>query len=160
AEALPGAIDVVRALVDLVGRVALVSGRPLDFLTERMPVDGLLYAGQYGMERVAQGVRTVDPRALEYVDAIAQAADEAERRLPGVLIERKAALGVALHWRTTPDRQAAVLEVAHDLARNYGLAELPARMAVELRPPVEIDKGDAVDALITGYDIAAYAGDD
>lgn len=160
AEPLPGAVDVVTALVAAVGRVALVSGRPVDFLAARMPVAGLVYAGQYGMELVERGVRTVDPRALAYVDAIAAAADDAERLLPDVLVERKADLGVALHWRTTPDRREAVVALAGELATRYGLAELGARMAIELRPPVSVDKGDAVDALIPGYEVAAYAGDD
>jgi hypothetical protein len=33
-------------------------------------------------------------------------------------------------------------------------------MAVELRPPVAVDKGTAVDALISGLAIGAFAGDD
>ena len=33
-------------------------------------------------------------------------------------------------------------------------------MAVELRPPVAIDKGDAVRALVEGFDVGAFAGDD
>jgi trehalose 6-phosphate phosphatase len=33
-------------------------------------------------------------------------------------------------------------------------------MAIELRPPVAVDKGDVVRALAAGYAIGAFAGDD
>ena len=33
-------------------------------------------------------------------------------------------------------------------------------MAIELRPPIDVDKGDAANALIAGFDVAAFVGDD
>ena len=55
-----------------------------------------------------------------------------------------------------------------EVHRGRGRARAPARprpscgprMAVELRPPVAIDKGTAVDALIDGFAVGAFAGDD
>ena len=160
AVALPAAIDALRRLVGRVGRIGIVSGRPVAFLTERVAVPDLVFAGLYGMELMVDGERRVDPRALAFADAVARAADEAETRMPGVLVERKAGVSVTLHWRTNADRAGEVLEVAADLARRHGLAELPTRFAVELRPPVAIDKGNAVDTLIAGFRVAAFAGDD
>src|SRR6266545_3643336 len=72
-------------------------------------------------------------------EAVAAAADEADARLPGVIVERKSGVSVTLHWRTRPERAEQVIAVAADLARRYGLAELPTRSAIELRPPVAID---------------------
>jgi trehalose 6-phosphate phosphatase len=158
--ALPEAVDVLRRLVDRFGRVGIVSGRPIGFLVDRAGIPGLVLAGLYGMETMLDGERRVDPRVVPYADAVAAAADEADARLPGVIVERKSGVSVTMHWRTAPERAGAVAEVPADHARRYGLAELPTRFAIELRPPVEIDKGTAVDALIDGYTVAAFAGDD
>jgi len=160
AVALPAAIDALERLAGRVGRIGIVSGRPVEFLVRRVPVPDLVFAGLYGMEMMVGGERRVEPRVLAFGDAVARAADQAEERLPGVHVERKAGVSVTLHWRTTPDRAEEVLAVAADLANLHGLALLRTRFAVELRPPVDIDKGHAVDTLIEGFDVAAFAGDD
>ena len=121
---------------------------------------GLVVAGVYGMELLVNGERTVDPRVVPYGEAVAAAADEADQRLPDLIVERKSGVSVTLHWRTHPERAEEVAAVAVDLARRYGLAELPTRYAIELRPPVAIDKGTAIDALVDGYAVGAFAGDD
>ena len=160
AVALPAAIDALRRLVGSIGRIGIVSGRPVEFLAARVNVPDLVFAGLYGMELMVDGERRVEPEVLAFGEAVARAADEAEARLPGVYVERKAGVSVTVHWRTTPGRANDVLAVAADLAQRHGLAELRTRAAVELRPPVAIDKGHAVDALIRGFDVAAFAGDD
>jgi trehalose 6-phosphate phosphatase len=160
AVALPVALQALRDLVGRVGSVGIVSGRPVSFLVDRVGIPGLVLAGLYGMELSIAGERRVDPRVVPFCAAVAAAAGEAEARLPGIIIERKAEVSVTLHWRMAPDRAAEVLTVAADLADRHGLAELRTRFAIELRPPVAIDKGTAVDALIAGYDVAAFAGDD
>ncbi len=157
---LPAAVDALRRLVPRVGRVGIVSGRPVEFLAEHVPVPGLVLAGLYGMEQVLDGERRVDPRVVAFGPAVAAAADEADARLPGTIVERKAGVSVTLHWRTAPGRADEVLAIAADLARRHGLAELRTRSAVELRPPVAIDKGTATAALVDGFRVAAFAGDD
>jgi trehalose 6-phosphate phosphatase len=157
---LPAAIRALGLLVGRVGRVGIVSGRPVDFLATHLPVPGLLFVGLYGMETMEGGVRRVDPRALAFEASVAAAAAEADRLLPGVIIERKSGVSVTLHWRMAPDREHEVLAVASDLARRHGLAEWHSRFAVELRPPLAIDKGTAIDGLIEGFAVAAFAGDD
>jgi trehalose 6-phosphate phosphatase len=161
ARPLPGAGTVLTRLARRLGRVAVVSGRSVEFLVAHLPVDGVALAGLYGLEALRDGERVVDPRVAPYVEAIAAAATEAERRLPGVLVERKGEVSVTLHWRTTPGREAEVRVVAADLAAAHGL-EAPQRgkQSVELRPPVPVDKGTAVEALLEGLAIGAFAGDD
>src|SRR5262245_573546 len=151
---MPGAVEVLGGLVVRFGRVGVVSGRPVEFLAARLPVQGLVYAGLYGMEHLDDGVRSLDPRVARFLDGVAAAADEAEARLPGLLIERKAGASVTIHWRLDPDRAEEARAVARELARTHSLALLPTRMAIELRPPVAIDKGDAVRALVDGFDRA------
>jgi trehalose 6-phosphate phosphatase len=160
AVALPDAIDVLSGLVGRVGRVGIVSGRPVEFLARHLPVPGLLFVGLYGMELMVDGERQIDPRALPFAGAVAAAADEADARLPGVIVERKGGVCVTLHWRTAADQEQEVLDFAADLSRRYGLAQWHSRSAVELRPPVDIDKGTAIDELIEGFAVGAFAGDD
>jgi trehalose 6-phosphate phosphatase len=157
---LPAALDALAALVGRLGRVGVVSGRPVEFLAALVPVDGLVLAGLYGMETMIGGVRRVDARVEPFLDAVARASDDADSQLPAIIVERKAGVSVTLHWRVAPDREREVLDVAADLARRYGLRELRTRYAVELRPPVAIDKGTVIDTLVDGFSVASFAGDD
>jgi trehalose 6-phosphate phosphatase len=160
AVALPAAIEALYELGEHLGRVGIVSGRPVEFLADRLPVPGLTFVGLYGMESLVDGRRVVDPRVLPFADAVAAAADEADVRVAGTVVERKGGVSVTLHWRTTPDREQEVLGVASELAQRHGLDEWHSRFAVELRPPIAIDKGTVVDDLIRGFGVAAFAGDD
>jgi trehalose 6-phosphate phosphatase len=157
---LPGAIDALGRLVGRVARVGIVSGRTVEFLARQVPVPELVLAGVYGMEILVGGDRHVSPLAAPYAAAVASAADEADVRLPGIIVERKAGVSVTFHWRMAPQRADDVIDVAADLARRYGLASWRTRCAVELRPPVAIDKGTAVDVLTDGFSVAAFVGDD
>jgi trehalose 6-phosphate phosphatase len=161
ARPLPEVVIVLEALVGVLGRVGVVSGRPVDFLAEHLPVAGLTLVGQYGIESYADGVRTVDPRTKPYLDRIAEAAALAEARLPGIYVERKGETAITLHWRTASDRAEEVSGVAADLAAQFGLdAPQRGRKAVELRPPVPVDKGTVVAQLVAGFAVGAFAGDD
>jgi trehalose 6-phosphate phosphatase len=160
ARPLPEAVAQLARLAARLGRVGIVSGRPVEFLADRVPIPGVTYAGLYGMERLSDGSRSVDPRVVRYLDAVAAATSELRQRLPVELVESKAGVSVTLHWRPSPDRAEEVCAVADEVARRHGLAQLRTRMAVELRPPVGIDKGDATRALVEGFDVGAFAGDD
>jgi trehalose 6-phosphate phosphatase len=67
---------------------------------------------------------------------------------------------VTVHWRPRPELAGEIALRAEALARDLGLVPLRTRMAIELRPPVDVDKGDAVRALVGGYRVGAFAGDD
>jgi trehalose 6-phosphate phosphatase len=160
ARALPGALAELARLAPKLGRIAVISGRPVGYLVEHVPVPGVTYTGLYGMEHVVDGHRTVDPRVEPYLERIATLTN----RLIGVfgseLVEPKSGVSVTLHWRPAPDRAEEMCDVANEVAAEYGLATLHTRMAIEIRPPVAVDKGDAARAAIDGFDVAAFAGDD
>jgi trehalose 6-phosphate phosphatase len=161
ARPLPEVVSVLTALVAILGRVGVVSGRPVEFLAAHLPVPGLTLVGQYGLESYADGVLTVDPRTQPYLDRIAEAATRAETRLPGIYVERKGTTAITLHWRTASDRAEEVNAAASDLAAQFGLdAPQRGRKAVELRPPVPVDKGTVVAQLVAGFAVGAFAGDD
>jgi len=161
ARPLPAARAALARLVPLLDRVAVVSGRPASFLYEVLPIDGLGHVGTYGLERIVDGVVVLDERVRPYVGAVARAADEAEAALRGLRVERKGDVAVTVHWREQPDRGDDAIRWAAEAAPRLGLeAPLRGRMAVELRPPVPVDKGTTVAELARGMRAAAFAGDD
>jgi trehalose 6-phosphate phosphatase len=160
ARPLPEAVEQLARLAVRLGRVGIVSGRPVEFLALQLPVPGLTYVGLYGMERLHDGERTIDPRATPYLDAVAAATADVSRRLPAELVEPKGGVSVTLHWRPRPERQHEICALADEVAQRHGLAKLQTRMAIELRPPIEIDKGVAARSMVDGFDTAAFAGDD
>lgn len=160
ARALPEAVTQLERLAARLGRVAIVSGRPVSFLTAQVPLADVTFCGLYGMEHFTGGIRTVDPSVVPHLDAVRAATSELARRFPSEVVESKAGVSVTLHWRPVPARADEIREAAREVAQRFGLRELSSRMAVELRPPVELDKGTAARALIDGFDVAAFAGDD
>jgi trehalose 6-phosphate phosphatase len=157
---LPEAVATLGRLADRFGRVAVVSGRPVEFLRQHLPVPGLTLFGQYGVERFEGAEVVTAPDAARWTDAVGRAADEAERRLPDVLVERKGAVAVALHWRQRPELEAKVTALGRGLATGYGLWLEPGRQVLELRPPLAVDKGTAVEELAHGASAAMFVGDD
>ena len=161
ARVLPAARAALGRLVPRLGRVAVVSGRPAEFLRDALVLDGVEYLGIYGLERLVGSEVVVDDRVAPFVDAVARAANEAEAALPDLRVERKGRVAVTIHWREHPDRGDAARAWATDAAPRLGLeAPLRGRMAVELRPPVPVDKGTTVAELARTMDVAAFAGDD
>jgi trehalose 6-phosphate phosphatase len=159
----PETLAVLGRLADRLLLVGIVSGRPLDFLAEAVPLPGVELVGQYGLERRVDGRTVIEPAALPYRDAVAEAAIEAERRWPDLLVERKGEIAVTVHWRAVGEDDVSVVSDIEALGAKLGLAVYATRKARELRPPLAVDKGSAVRALLRDAPAAtsaAFAGDD
>jgi trehalose 6-phosphate phosphatase len=157
---LPEATATLDRLARCFGRVAVVSGRPVAFLRDRLTVEGLALFGQYGVERFEGTEVTTVPAAAHWADAVRRAADEAEAELPDLFVERKGEVAVGLHWRRRPDLEAEATDLGHRLAATHGLRMEPGRQTLELRPPLDIDKGTAVEELAGDASAALFIGDD
>jgi trehalose 6-phosphate phosphatase len=163
-EAVPLLSELSRALLCL----AIVSGRDTDFLARRLPIDRLILVGNHGLEE-RRGDRTdVVPQALPYVDALQRASKalrtHKEVRVPGVLIEVKR-VSVSVHFRQAGDplqAAARLRPILETIATREKLQLQEGRLVLELRPPVEIDKGQVLRRLAAEFDPASivYAGDD
>jgi trehalose 6-phosphate phosphatase len=168
AAALPGTVELLGRLAERFAAVALVSGRPAAFLAEAVPAPGVAHVGLYGMELVTDGQVRTDPEADAWREAVAAArddlADHPDVRAAGAYLEDKG-LGVGVHLRRVADpaRWTGPLErAAHELAERHGLVVAPGKLVYELRPPLERDKGDAVQRVLdeVGARVLAMAGDD
>jgi trehalose 6-phosphate phosphatase len=162
---LRGTVDALHALAARYGRVAVVSGRPVDFLRRRLELDTrpptrLRVSGLYGLEWIVDGEVHVHPVALEHAPAVDEAATRAEAAAPdGVVVERKG-FSLTLHVRTGQQHLDWARSWADATAHTTGLVVHAARMSFELRPPVEIDKGTVVADLVDGFTRALFLGDD
>ncbi|HVM09793.1 MAG TPA: trehalose-phosphatase [Acidimicrobiales bacterium] len=165
ARAIDGAVDTLHELARRYGRVAVVSGRPVEFLGDRLGVAGrddvgMIVSGLYGLERLERGHVMIHPSALQWIDVVADVVERAEAGAPeGVRVERKG-LSMTIHVREAPEHAGWARSFAEGAADATGLALHDARMSYELRPPVAIDKGTVVSELIEGLDAACFLGDD
>ena len=149
------------------GLLAVMSGRPVDFLADRVPVAGVPLLGSYGIEQIRDGVRQIDPDVKKWLAPVREASRTLSDLLagtPGIRVEEKS-VSVVVHWRQTADHAAAADEVRRVTARvaaETGLRLEPGKLVEELRPPIEVDKGSAISALLASRKLAtvAYAGDD
>jgi trehalose 6-phosphate phosphatase len=93
---------------------------------------------------------------------IAATEQRAQAHAPAdVVIERKG-LALSLHYRTSPSAEEWIRGFCRDVAHETGLVAHDTRYSVELRPPVELDKGDAMQELLDEHHprAVAFFGDD
>jgi trehalose 6-phosphate phosphatase len=156
------------ALARRYGCVACISGRSAAEARRLVGVGRITYAGSHGAELLEPGAAkaTVLPAFASWTDQVqsfARARDERDLRLLRIRIEDKGPI-VALHWRGVPDEDAARtrLEGVAQEAEAEGLRTHWGRKVLEIRPPVEVNKGQAVTELVRRHDLRAamFAGDD
>lgn len=162
AEPLPEAAPVLAALAGRFSVVAVVSGRPVSFLAGRLHGAGpaLRLYGGYGAEWMAGGAVHRAPEVEPWAGPVAEVLAAARAQAPsGLGIEDKG-FALTLHWRQAPETGAWATPFAARWAERTGLALQPGRRAVELRAPVDIDKGTVTEQLASGCAAACFAGDD
>lgn len=148
----PGAADVLEALAEHT-TVAVISGRGIADLTERLGALPIGMAGGHGAEIVlADGspAHLIDPQLLvATLDAAERALGDLVGDREGWLVERKPT-SLAVHHRLAPPATVdALLPRVHAILGERtddepGFAVLDGKAVVELRPS-SVDKGHAVD---------------
>src|SRR3954469_21820653 len=131
-------------------------------------VGGIAYAGAHGAELLLPGQAQAElvPAFATWADRVRDFAfgkDSAQLRTMRVRIEDKGAI-VAFHWRGARDEDAALARMqaiaaeaeSADFLTHWG------RKVLEIRPPVPIDKGQAVRELLRRNPVRAvmFGGDD
>ena len=140
-------------LRDRYALVACITGRTAEDARGIVGVEGLEYMGVHGLEGNSEAKRW--RRELQELLA---AADwpEAETEDKGVT--------VSFHFRRAADEASALARLEEIAARadHAGLVPHYGRKVLEVRPPVDADKGTAVQSLLAARDLTAalYAGDD
>jgi trehalose 6-phosphate phosphatase len=125
--------------------VAILSGRDLADVRERIGLPGLWYAGSHGFELTGpDGTHHQNPEAAASIPVLAgAAADLADQlgHIPGVVVEHKR-FGVAVHYRNAArDRVGEVAAAVRTAGQRTALRVTTGREVIELRPNIDWDKG-------------------
>lgn len=158
---VPSVLGVLEQLAAKVARVAIVSARPVSFLRSRFEsLEHVDLYGLYGLEVWHDGDVVTEPAALPWVPAMADLAERAKVELPDAILVEYKRLSVALHYRTAPQLASEVERWGHEQAERLGLRIQGGRMVVELKPPVDQDKGMVISEGVLNAGCAWYFGDD
>jgi trehalose 6-phosphate phosphatase len=136
--------------------VGCVSGRRAATARQIVAIGTIAYVGNHGGELLRPGATRPELDSelaawSERVRAFATHVYTSEHQRLRVRAEDKQAIA-AFHWRGAPDEEAAAAaarEIAA-LAEEEGFAVHWGRKVLEVRPPVELNKGLGVTALLDG----------
>jgi trehalose 6-phosphate phosphatase len=125
--------------------VAILSGRDLADVRQRIGLPGIWYAGSHGFELTGpDGAHHENAEAAASIRVLEEAAAELADQLghiPGVVVEHKR-FGVAVHYRNAArDRVGEVAAAVRSAGRRSALRVTTGREVIELRPNVDWDKG-------------------
>ncbi len=154
--------------------VGCVSGRRAATARQIVSIGSIAYVGNHGGELLRPGATRpeIDPDVTAWSERVGEFALRAytpEVQRARVRSEDKEAIA-AFHWRGAPDEEHAA-ELVRDIAKHAqeeGFAIHWGRKVLEIRPPVALDKGLGVTALLqsatdgNGVALAGalYVGDD
>lgn len=168
--------DTRRTLADLAGvlTVAVVSGRDVGDVRDKIRLSGIYYAGSHGFDIIApDGQPVVDERLARFqqylapLDTASARLEELLKGVEGSQVERKK-FAIAVHFRRVADVDVKRVEDAvWETAPLVPLLRVTTGKKIfEFRPDFDWDKGRALQWLLTelGLDrpdvVPLYIGDD
>lgn len=159
----PGNRELLQTLRTRLPLVALLSGRAVYDLQERVGIPELVYIGNHGLERFIDHQIVYPPEITAYRPAL-------EAILKTVHLEEAMELEdknmtLSIHYRQVADPESIEQlypPVLQGLAAKYSLHFSQGRMVFELRPPIELNKGTALASLVKEYELDGliFIGDD
>ncbi len=154
--------------------LAVISGRGLEDVRERVGLEDAIYAGNHGLEIRGPAVDYLNPSARRARPVLRAAVRKLDRELaafPGAQVEDKG-LTLSVHYRRVrpPDREPvrrAVFRLIAPARSRRAVRVGEGKMVIEIRPPTPWNKGNAVNLLRRTEArrnpeglLAVYAGDD
>jgi trehalose-phosphatase len=164
----------MRAIVNQLARVctvAVISGRDLADVRERVGVQELIYAGSHGFDIAGPGgLRRENEEAQVCLPALDQAESALREQLqsiPGARVERKR-YSIAVHFRNVPEDRVQEIEpvLGRVAAAHAELRCAGGKKIFELQPRIDWHKGRAVIWLLQALELDGpevlplYLGDD
>lgn len=147
----------------------IISGRAVEDLYSRVRLDGLIYAGNHGLEVFGRNLRFVEPLAWsrrETLERLCESLALELRCIDGVAVECKG-LTASVHYRLAAESDRAEIQriVYAAIARNGALFRInPGRKTFDILPRTNWHKGAVVDWInrhIGRKDtLTVYLGDD
>ncbi|HEX75567.1 MAG TPA: trehalose-phosphatase [Dehalococcoidia bacterium] len=135
--------------------VGIISGRALADIKSRVEVEGIIYAGNHGLEIEGFGSSFLEPIAEEmrpFFQLLSQVLSATLRGIKGTLVENKG-LTLSVHYRSVDDTEEkkvkdAFSKVTDPLHVTGRIRITQGKKVYEIRPPVDWDKGKAIAWLI------------
>lgn len=156
-------------------KLAFISGRALEDIKNKIGLENVIYSGNHGLEIEGPKIKfkhLVSPKYKMILDRIRNDLQQKISTIRGVFVEDKG-LSLSLHYRMADKNKIPQVKVIfHEtiilyLVRNK-IKIRAGKMVLEVRPPIEWDKGKIVLWLLTRQIFAArkanilpiYIGDD
>jgi trehalose-phosphatase len=155
--------------------VGIISGRALTDLKSVVGLEGIIYAGNHGLEIEGFGSSFLEPIAEEmrpFFNMLNLALSATLRGIKGAFVEDKG-LTVSVHYRLVDDTEEGRVEdtfrkITDPLSMTGKIRITQGKKVYEIRPPVEWDKGKAIAWLTAkfrevrgnGGALPIYLGDD
>jgi trehalose 6-phosphate phosphatase len=138
--------------------LGIISGRALADLKQRVNIDGIIYAGNHGLEIEGPGIGIVIPLAEEMrpvFHLIYQVLSKAMAPIRGVFVENKG-LTISVHYRMVEESKSEevsnIFEKVIATARSLGKVRIThGKKVYEVRPPVDWDKDKATSLIIDKF---------
>ena len=149
---LPECADALRRLTELPGyAVAILSGRALNDVRERVGLQNAIYSGNHGIEIAAPGLAFEDDGAEQarlLMADLRRALDPLVAQYPGAFVEDKG-VSLSVHSRMTPEElepgvQETVREVTEGAVSEGKIIVVQGKKVLDIRPAAARDKGAAL----------------
>jgi trehalose 6-phosphate phosphatase len=162
-------------------RLAIISGRSLSEIKAMLGLENIAYAGNHGLEiecpahyrqeTSPQMTTFTHPIAKQFQPKLNSLEQRLKRQLSGIggIVIQNKGLTLSIHYRlakqTDRDRiRRLSLEAIADEHARHGLQVTEGKKVLEVRPPVDWNKGKAVEWLLeicgTPGGLPIFAGDD
>ncbi|MEA3493742.1 MAG: trehalose-phosphatase [Candidatus Margulisiibacteriota bacterium] len=150
-------------------KIAVVSGRKLSDLKQKVNIKGIYYAGNHGFEIEGPKVRVIHPKAKKIIPTLVKIKSKLKNALKGIsgIIVEDKVLTLSLHYRLAKTKDLKRIDrIFHSVTAPYkSIRATHGKKVYEVRPKVKWDKGQAVLWLIKkiakkNKAVPIYIGDD
>jgi trehalose-phosphatase len=149
--------------------LAIISGRSLEDVREKVGVSGITYVGNHGLEienPVGRHKKILSPARKRELKRMTRDLQNSSKEIPGILFEEKGPI-LSVHYRNVPRKffaqvRLAIGEKLQQWSDHWKMTS--GKMVLEIRPRVDFHKGGAVEEILRTFPspglLPIYLGDD
>lgn len=151
--------------------VAIISGRSLSDLKQKIKIGNIIYVGNHGLEIERKGENFIYPQASKSISTMKELKKILKARLgfiKGTIVEDKR-VGLAVHYRMVknsdvPELERTVRQIFRPFMKKRKIKIGHGKKILEAKPPIMWDKGKAASMLLDSFKqekpLSIYLGDD
>ena len=132
-------------------RVAVISGRALKDIKNKIGLEGIIYAGNHGLEIESPKIKFRAPVPVAYKAALKKIRAILKKKLSeikGAVVEDKG-ITLSVHYRLVDAKDVWLVKtIFHEVLAHYIVSDKvkirAGKKVLEIRPPMEWDKGKIV----------------